>query len=358
MRVAVVCPTRRIPALAPGGASVHLRSIAGGFAATGADVEIWAARGGRDGDPDEPLPDGVTLRVASRGRLPGALRKRRSWDERVDATALARQALRWARAHPPDLVYERFALYATVGSRLRARLRVPWLLEVNAPVAWEAAWYEGAQARPSLLRWEERTLQAADRVVVVSEALAAYVRRRGVAQERVLVLPNGAAARPLAQPSRDDRFVLGYAGTFKPWQGLLAEARALPALAQEVAPRPLELHLWGDGPDRVALVDAARSLDVAVADHGWGRVDRSSWHAAWAPRGDWPPPGGQGFGEPPPDRYFSPLKEAEAAAARVPLFQGGRLSFVGPLPATWEELAGTILGTCGVDRVKMRTAHG
>jgi len=357
MRVAVVCPTRRIPALAPGGASSHLRSIAGGFAQAGAEVDLWAARRAREGQPVADLPDGVTLRVARRGRLPGVLRRRRAWDERVDASALAAQAARWGAERRPDVLYERFALFASVGARLRRRLGAPWVVEVNAPVAWEAAWFEGATADPALLRWEERVLQEADGIVAVSDALAEYAERRGAAPASIRVVRNGADPSPAETAAADGPFVLGYAGTFKPWQGMAA---ALPSIAAFAATldRPLTLQLWGDGPDRAAVLAAAERSGVAVDARGWGEPTRAAWHAAWVPLGPWPPAGGEGFGEPCPDRYFSPLKEAEAAAARLPVFRGGRLLPPAPAPATWEQVARTILGSRGVDRVKMRTAHG
>ena len=342
-RVAVVCATRRIAALDPGGAPVHLRGIAGGFADAGCQVELWTARASRGGDtPTASAPVGVTLREARRGHLPGVLRRRRAWDEGVDASAMARQARGWARRLRPDLIYERFALFSSIGARLRAPGR-PWVLEVNAPVAWEAVWFEGARPDPALLRREEVTLRSADRVVVVSDALAAYVRRRGVEADRIDLLPNG-VREPLAgvPAGADERgpFVLGYEGTFKPWQGLLEAVPQLRDLAAHVAPRPLVIDLWGDGPMRSAFVDRAVGLELQV--RGWGRPDRSSWHAAWVPEGRWPPPG-PGFDEPPPDRYFSPLKAAAAAAAGLPVFRGGRLHPPEPSPRSWTEIASAIL---------------
>lgn len=341
-RVAVVCPTRRVAALDPAGAAVHLRGIAEGFVQAGATTELWVARAGRGGDSARvPAPAGLTLREARRGRLPGFLRKHRAWDEAADAAALARQARRWARALRPDLVYERFALFASVGARLR-HPGCPWVLEVNAPVAWEAVWFEGLQPDPALIRWEERTLRAADRVVVVSEPLADLVRRRGVHPDRIDLEPNGVARLPLttsADPGPDAPFVLGYEGTFKPWQGLPAALPDLRCLAAQVAPRPLVVELWGDGPDRAALSEAG---DLDLRFRGWGTPDRATWHAAWIPEGPWPP-AGPALAEPPPARYFSPLKQAEAAAAGLPLFRRGRLEPPGPAPATWEQIADRIL---------------
>jgi hypothetical protein len=341
-RVAVVCATRRIAALAPGGAGVHLRGIARGFVEAGAEVELWVGRGSPGADqPAAPPPDGVRLRVARRGRMPGVLRRRgRAWDEGVDAAAMARQAAGWARRFRPDLVYERSTLFGAVGRRCGGF----WALEVNAPVAWEAVWFEGEAPRPALLRREGETLRAADRLFVVHEALAEHAVRRGAPRDRIELLPNGVAALPsiAARPESgpDAPFVLGYEGTFKPWQGLVDELPRLRVLAEELAPRPLVVELWGDGPARAALLAAGGGLDLRV--RGWGTPDRRSWHAAWIPLAPWPPPGAA-FDEPPPDRYFCPLKEAEARAAGLPLFRAGRLDPPGSVPGTWGSIAATVL---------------
>jgi glycosyltransferase involved in cell wall biosynthesis len=180
-------------------------------------------------------------------------------------------------------------------------------------------------------------------VVVVSDALAAYVCRRGVEADRVDVLPNGVREPPAGFPERGDSegpFVLGYEGTFKPWQGLLDAVVELRELAARLGPRPLVIDLWGDGPLRSAFVEGASGLDLRV--RGWGSPDRTTWDAAWVPQGPWPPPGG-GFDEAPPDRYFSPLKAAEAAAAGLPVFRGGRLRQPEPPPCSWTGIATAIL---------------
>ncbi len=346
-RVAMLCASPGIPALAPGGASVHLRAMAEGFVAAGADVRLFVRRKSRGGGvPDVAPPSGVSIIEASRGRLPGFLRKRRAWDEGVDARALERvvAAADWR----PDLLYERWSLYSAVGRRLRQRFGVPWILEVNAPLAWEACWFEGLQPTPSLLRREEETLRAADRVLVVSEALRDYVLRRGVDGSRVVVVPNGAdgiaSCRPVKSSSAP--FVLGYEGTFKPWQGMVDGVPRLLDLAARVSPRPLHLELWGDGPQRVEfLARVERGLrDCTVEWRGWGPPDRKSWDAAWVPLRSWPPPSSalsEVFGEPPPQRYFSPLKEAAARAAGLPCWYADERGLVPPgsRPQPWRAIA-------------------
>jgi len=276
--------------------------------------------------------------------MPGVLRRQRGLDERVDAAAIGRWALGCARELRPQLVYERHTLFGGVGALLRRKLGVPWFLEVNAPLSWEAAWFEGAGARPGWLRRELRTLQAADRLIVVSQALVDWLVESGIPAERIDLVPNGVSALggPPRPPSSEGPFRLGYEGSFKPWQGLSTALPEVAALAASLAPRPLVIEAWGDGPDRIAFEEAARQLGLRVELKGWGRPDRRSWSAAWSPQAAWPPPGPSLEG-PVPARYFCPLKEAEARAAGLCILTGGELRPPGALPRTWASIAKSIL---------------
>jgi glycosyltransferase involved in cell wall biosynthesis len=78
---------------------------------------------------------------------------------------------------------------------------------------------------------EQRCLDAADAIVVPSPVIAAALRRRGVAPERLHVIPNGAdlpAATP-RPPDAPDRYLL-YFGALQPWQGLDTALRTLARL--------------------------------------------------------------------------------------------------------------------------------
>lgn len=241
------------------------------------------------------------------------------------------------------IVYERLSLGAAVAAAVPGALRV---VECNAPVAWEAAWFEGLTAHPRLLAWESRALTAADRVVVVSEALREYVVRRGVSVDRVLLLANGAQSVSVRRSPPQD-LVLGHDGTFKAWQGLLEDVPALLAWAR-AQPRPVLVELHGDGPLRAAVGDALRRGGVGVELRGWSSATtlceaRRRWTALWSPeRPALRPPLHGSFGEPAPGPYFDPLKEAEARSVGLPLLRGGRLHHLPP-PTTWEAVARRVL---------------
>jgi glycosyltransferase involved in cell wall biosynthesis len=86
---------------------------------------------------------------------------------------------------------------------------------------------------------EQRCLDAADAVVVPAETIAAAVRARGVPDERIHLLRNGAdLPDPTPRPADAPPRYLLYFGALQPWQGLDVALRALARL------RDLEdLHL-------------------------------------------------------------------------------------------------------------------
>jgi len=247
------------------------------------------------------------------------------------------------------------------------------VLELNAPLSWEAALFRGLPASSRLLKRESLVLTKADLLVCVSQELRAYAIRRGVREERILVQANGAERATgsvssswepqEAGASREQAFVLGYAGSFKAWQGLPEAIPRLCALRSEVAPRSLHLDLWGDGPEREQFLEAVQGHEgISLTWHGWGEAEvlqaaRCHWDAAWVPLAPWPPRASSdgrtiaaledGFGERVPGMYFSPLKEAEAIEAGLPIWPSREHLEAPTPPMTWEQIAANILEASG-----------
>ncbi len=322
MRIAVVCADRGVPWLGRGGASAHLRAIAAAYASLGHEVEAW-----------------VRTFVPRQGALIDTPRGVRALEGPADGFA------RWVREQgarfAPHLVHERHALDGGVGDVGGA-----WLLEVNAPLVWEEALFRGGRMHPRRLAREKAVFARPDHVLAVSRNLASWIPRRDVH-----VIPNGAnpppeSHRPRSRSPRPEApYTLGYEGTFKAWHGLVQAVPTLDRLAAEVG--PIQLELAGEGPERAALIDALSSAGVA---HTWlGALGpsalaaaRSRWDASWSPEAAWPPPRAVELArlarEPVPSRWFAPLKEAEAAAAGLPLWKGEDLVML-ERPSTWLDIA-------------------
>lgn len=200
--------------------------------------------------------------------LPGALYE--VLEFAYSAVALWRLG-RAARSFRPDLIYERYNLHLHAGRFVARALRVPMLLEVNAPLTEErSAW--GRLRLKRFAAWSDRRIwRGADYVLPVTDALAHYVRAAGVPEERIVVVPNGVDLRMYpddpAQRERararlgvQDRIVLGFVGFVRDWHGL-------PQIIDFVAERrdlPIQLLIVGDGLDRTRL--EARIAELGIGD--------------------------------------------------------------------------------------------
>jgi glycosyltransferase involved in cell wall biosynthesis len=173
--------------------------------------------------------------------------------------------VRAAREFRPDVVYERYNLFYLSGAVLARRLGLPFLVEVNAPLAEERARFGNLRLK-RLARWSEAFVwRRADRVLPVTEVLAGHVAAAGVPRERIMVIPNGihleefaAPAAPPAEPAA--ALTLGFIGFVRDWHGLDQVVRAI--AAWQGAPR-LSLLMVGDGPARPGLERLAAELGIA-----------------------------------------------------------------------------------------------
>lgn len=166
----------------------------------------------------------------------------------------------------PDVLYERYNLFHLPGLWLKQSTGIPWLLEVNAPLAHERAAH-GGLALARLARWAEgKVWSGADMVLPVTEVLAGHLRRAGVPDSRIRVIPNGIdrARFPAgldAMPLRrrlglDGKIVLGFIGFIREWHGLPHVIDAMAAMENRDR---LHLLVIGDGPGRAPLEAHARA---------------------------------------------------------------------------------------------------
>jgi glycosyltransferase involved in cell wall biosynthesis len=182
----------------------------------------------------------------------------------------------------PDIIYERYNLYLLAGVLASRRRKLPLLLEVNGPVAYERELY-GGLAWKRLSRWAEAfAWRGGDVVLPVTRVLAQFVERAGVRSEDIHVIPNGdnrAHFSPVADtgPSKrrlglDDRLVLGFTGFVRDWHGV---DRVLRWMAQADSPSNAYLLIVGDGPHRAALEMLAKRLCLEGRVHFTGVVERA-----------------------------------------------------------------------------------
>ena len=193
-----------------------------------------------------------------------------------------RRLERACREFQPDALYERYSLHLPAGALLRRRRNLPFVLEVNAPLAEERGRY-GGLALPGLARRIEGwTWRSADRVCAVTKVLADHIQAAGVAPERVVLTPNGIdparfAGMPDSAAAKSalgvaGRRVVGFTGFMREWHGL---DRIVTWLAEGAAADVVVL-LVGDGPARPSLEAQARALGIADRLFVTGVIERDA----------------------------------------------------------------------------------
>lgn len=116
---------------------------------------------------------------------------------------------------------------------------------------------------------EQICLEAADLIVTPSSVTAGYLQVRGVASEKIRVIPNGVDLNiftyrpPQLITNEIEAFRLLYFGTFSPWQGVNL---AVEALAIAVREFPVNLTVIGLGRDRSCQALKKLALKLGVAD--------------------------------------------------------------------------------------------
>ncbi|MDH3645293.1 MAG: glycosyltransferase family 4 protein [Gammaproteobacteria bacterium] len=184
------------------------------------------------------------------------------------------------RKFEPDVFYERYNLFSPAGAWLRKRHRIPYLLEVNAPLAEERQKY-GDLKLQRLAQWSQRyAWQNADRVLPVTRVLADHLIASDVSDKRIVVIRNGInRSRFNAQGCNIERrrelgltdiLVLGFTGFVREWHGLDEVIRALPSLGRS----DVHLLIVGDGPGRAPLESLATELGLSSRVHFTGLVER------------------------------------------------------------------------------------
>ncbi|HTA75068.1 MAG TPA: glycosyltransferase [Gemmatimonadaceae bacterium] len=162
-----------------------------------------------------------------------------------------------------DWVYERFALFQSLGSRF-VRHGVPWILETNALLTEEASRERSGVVLTGLARRLERqAYEECTALIAISQALAdRLVADMGVPREKIAVIPNGVDVHRfdparVNTPRAARAFTVLFVGSLASWQGLDVLLRASAQVPD------VQVTIAGDGPDRAALVALAQQLQIA-----------------------------------------------------------------------------------------------
>lgn len=313
MRIAYLCPDPGIPLGGTKGASAHVRGLVRAFAALGHQVTVLAP-GAQDAGPGirvVPIPPSG-LAESLPPEVPAPLRRalRHLWNNAAVERAVEEHAASWR----PALLYERHSPFSVAGGAVAARLGIPHVLEVNAPLAWEGRRYRRQALSEATEALEMAAFRTAGRIVTVSRELEEMLVAAGVPAAKVTAVPNGVDAdlfAPIGEAHRrglEGKLVVGFVGSLKPWHGLEILAKAFRRLAAD--PRA-HLLVVGDGPERRAVKALARELPGRVTQVGAVRHRDVPAYVRAMDVAVAPYPALDRF-------YFSPLKVLEYMAAGRP----------------------------------------
>lgn len=204
--------------------------------------------------------------------------------EEMRATSRRLDAL--IKEHRPDVLHAHSPVLNALPALAAARRhRIPVVYEVRA--CWEDAAVDHGRTREGSIRYrlsralETWALKRVDHVTCICEGLRQDIVARGVAPDRVTVIPNAVdtekfAFDPPADPvlkaelGFERNTVIGFIGSFYAYEGLDLLIEALPSVLAE---RPeVRVLLVGGGPHEASLRAAARRLQVEDKVRFAGRV--------------------------------------------------------------------------------------
>lgn len=213
----------------------------------------------------------------------GGLPLVREWAE---VSALAESIVSLAREWRPDVLHAHSpALCGLAAIKAGRKLGVPVVYEIRA--FWEDAAVGNGTGREGSAKYlltrvlENDVVSGADRVVTICEGLRADLIARGFAPEKLSIMPNGVDLDLFGEPlPRDTALaselglgegpVIGFLGSFYPYEGLDDLIAAMPAIVAQVP--DARLLMVGGGPAEADLRAQAQASPVADAIRFVGRV--------------------------------------------------------------------------------------
>lgn len=240
----------------PGGATTHINGVVKGLLRLGSRMTL-ISNDEISGLSTDLLP--IKIIKPDAGIMP------RSGFDIHNGIEFSRAASAIAAASPADIIYQRYSRYSWAGVEASIATGAPLFLEYNGSEVWIGKSWDKMKSMSLLERCEDLNLSAATLIFVVSDVERRNLLDRGVSGEQIVVNPNGVDTelfRPGIGGTIERKrlgippgtIVVGFVGTFGPWHGVLALARAI-----ALVPRDANIHFLFVG-DGVLRPDVEREL--------------------------------------------------------------------------------------------------
>lgn len=299
MRIAYLVTDPGIPVFGYKGASVHVRAFTSGLAACGHEVSVLAFNLDGKNPPDKRISYyqiGDNKIVKDKWSwLIEMIQNSESFDsqEKQPAGLIVSEMKKFdmmGRAVKDmtsilskqqfDVLLERLSLFGGAGMMVSKKLGIPHVIEMNAPLTKETEIWRGLYFKEMAYSIERRVLNAANGVMVVSEELKKILLKMGIAQGKILILPNGVDLNSFTPQEKNSelaqklglkhKFVVGFTGSLKEWHGVDILLEACSGLIKHIP--ELSLLIVGDGPEIENLKTRAFSLNMIEKTIFTGKV--------------------------------------------------------------------------------------
>ncbi|MBN2207790.1 MAG: glycosyltransferase family 4 protein [Candidatus Coatesbacteria bacterium] len=232
-KILYVCPDEGIDLFGARGCSTHVREMCRAFKSLGCGVKLLLA--GDQGPCDESF--GLQYETSAPPKS-----KKLGYDLRkiIANRRLFKRLRGLVPDFKPDVIYERYDLYSTAAATVASCNRIPYVLEVNAPLIVEQR--DILHFPRVAASYQRRTFRKANLLVGVSEEVCSMLERVAP-KRRVLLVENGvnedvfgpslSGASVRLEHGLNDRLVVGFIGSLKGWQGVRTLIRAASILLAE-----------------------------------------------------------------------------------------------------------------------------
>ncbi len=214
LRVLYVCADPGIPIFGRKGCSTHVRETCRFLSERGHTVHLLAANAGEDFGGDVPFT--CTF-------VPSFKKKFLGKDVRLllNNLIMFRKALQVIKMLNPDIIYERYSLYAKSTEIISKILKIPRIVEINSPLAFEQ---KNRLRAPWLAEiFEKNIFRNSQYAIVVSKMIKDHLASLGVSPSKISIQPIAVDSRffetVVTPPPEEvratcaDRLVIGYVGT-------------------------------------------------------------------------------------------------------------------------------------------------
>ena len=274
MKIVYYSPHPNLSVHSPAGYGTHMREMIAAFKKAGNEVVPVIMGDKIEVTQEKKISHQAKHQVVKRA-IPAVvwesmkdyalLRKDRSFEKILMEIVLKEQ---------PDLIYERANYMQLSGVQVAQKLRIPHILEVNAPYVEEHETFARASSiyEAQAVSIEKKQLQMTGQVVVVSQALRDYfVEKHRLSSRIFTIVPNAVDPEKIRSSERcvakirdayalNDKYVLGFVGSLFKWHGVDRLIRACHVLQKRKA--NLVAFIVGGGEILPELRELSRSLGV------------------------------------------------------------------------------------------------